>query len=161
MASTPTEAGVTSKQLINVIWKRGGIEVPYFVGLGISKYRRQTSEYYNENSLQRHHPQAAPRAALPLRSRPGMSPGLTQSLYRFQLGFQPPEKSPEHDVYSPRPVFTRAGTATALHGTEVYFSVSTHGYDCPSSNRDLPGSFRMPHYVWKYNCVKEECSITS
>ena len=151
-ALSPTDAGVpsfTSKQLSNVIWKCGGIEVPFFVGLGVSKYRRQTSEYYNENSLQ-HQPRAAPPLS------PGLSPGLTRSLYRGKW-FQPTEQSPEHS--SPRPVFTRAGRTTALHGTEVYFSVSTHGYDCPSSNRDRPGSFRMPHYVWKYNCVEEECSV--
>ena len=71
---------------------------------------------------------------------------------------RPTEQSPEHhQVYSPRPVFTRAGTTTTIHGTEVYFTVSTHGYDCPLPVLDCPT--RMPHYVWKYNCVEEECSV--
>ena len=71
---------------------------------------------------------------------------------------RPTEQSPEHhQVYSPRPVFTRAGTTTTIHGTEVYFTVSTHGYDCPLPVLDRPT--RMPHYVWKYNCVEEECSV--
>ena len=49
-ALSPTDAGVssfTSKQLTNVIWKRGRIEVPPFVGLGVSKYSRKIyDEYY-------------------------------------------------------------------------------------------------------------------
>ena len=116
---TPTEADASNsssiaKQLLNVLWNRGGIEVPSYVGLGVSKYRRHRS---------------------------------TTPTYNY---------ASEHQVYSPRPVFTRAGTTTALHGTEVYFSVSSHGYDCPSPVLDNPT--RMPHYVWKYNCVEEECS---
>ena len=155
-ALSPTDAVVpsfTSKQLTNVIWKRGGgIEVPSFVGLGISKYRRQTSdEYYSENALQ--HQQ------LPAWLLPGLSPGLTRSLLRGRKRLRPTEHSSEHEVYSPRPVFTRAGTTTALHGTEVYFSVSTYGYDCPSPNLDHPESFRMPHYVWKYSIADQECSV--
>ena len=157
-ALPPTDAGTpsfTSKQLTNVIWKRGGIEVPSFVGLGVSKYRRQTDEYYSENALQ----QDQSAAQLPAWLLSGLSPGLTRSLLRGRKRLRPTEQSPEHEVYSPRPVFTRAGTTTALHGTEVYFSVSTHGYDCPSPNLDRPGSFRMPHYVWKYSSANQECSL--
>ena len=134
----------SSKQLLNVLWNRGGIEVPSHVGLGVSKFGRQLSEYSDDD---RHH-------------QPAQQHRDINSLER-QLSVHvrsPTTPTPEHEMYSPRPVFTRAGTTTALHGTEVYFSVSTYGYDCPSPvlHVDYP---RMPHYVWKYNCVEDECSV--
>ena len=63
---------------------------------------------------------------------------------------------------SPRPavlpaaVLTRNGTATS-DVAEVYFSVSTYGYDCPSPVQDE--KIRIPHYVWKYNSIEERCSV--
>ena len=94
-ALPPTDAGTpsfTSKQLTNVIWKRGGIEVPSFVGLGVSKYRRQTDEYYSENALQ----QDQSAAQLPAWLLSGLSPGLTRSLLRGRKRLRPTEQSPEH-----------------------------------------------------------------
>ena len=145
---TPTEAdppGSSSKQLLNVIWNRGGIEVPPYVGLGVSKYGRQISEYSDDD---RHYQPAQQGRAIN---------SLERQIFSVHVS-SPTTSTPEHQVYSPRPVFTRAGTTTALHGTEVYFSVSTHGYDCPSPNLDRR-KCRMPHYVWKYNCVEELCSV--
>ena len=118
----------SSKQLVNVLWNRGGIEVPSHVGLGaFTKYRGR----------------------LPLTGYDDDGPAnLTSPAER---------RAVRRLARRPRPVFTRAGTTAALHGTEVYFSVSTHGYDCPIPVLDRPT--RMPHYVWKYNCVEEECSV--
>ena len=146
---TPTEVdppNSLSKQLLNVIWTRGIIETPSFVGLGVSKYRRELSEY---------------RPSVVTVDLPDHQPADQHDQGRerqLSAHVKPPTTSTsEHHVYSPRPVFTRAGTTTALHGTEVYFSVSTYGYDCPSPNLDNPT--RLPHYVWKYNCVEEKCSV--
>ena len=139
---TPTEAdppSSSSKNLLNVIWNRDGIKVPYFVGLGVSKYRRQHAEYSDDDRQQGRDINSLERQLLSVHVS------------------SPTTSTPEHQVYSPRPVFTRAGTTTAQHGTEVYFSVSTHGYDCPSPVLDNPT--RMPHYVWKYNCVEEKSSV--
>ena len=139
---TETEVEFPSKQLFNVVWNRGGIEVPLFVGLGVSKFRQQLlshSEYSRGDDRRHHDREKLERQLLSVHMR------------------SPTTLTPEHQMYTPRPVFTRAGTTTALHGTEVYFSVSSYGYDCPAPNLDNPK--RMPHYVWKYNCVEEECSV--
>ena len=70
--------------------------------------------------------------------------------------------TPQRKAYSSCLVLTRAGASTALHGTDVYFSVSTHGYDCPQAPvlTDDDDQKRMPHYVWKYDSITEECSTT-
>ena len=163
-----TEAGVspnfTSKQLSNVIWKHCGIEVPSFVGLGVSKYSRQVSEYTDTApdtpppDSPRYMYQPAPQLSpwLPSVVPPGLNPVRQKS-----PNFPSPTKLPPLDEAAalPRPVLTRAGTSTAIHGTEVYFSVSSHGYDCPSPNLDRQVRFRMPHYVWRYNIADEECSV--
>ena len=144
----------SSKELINVIWNRGEIEVPPFVGLGVSKYHRelsqaQLSEYSDYDG--HHQPTQQDKQDRSINS-------LERQLLSTHVR-SPTTSTPEHEVYSPRPVFTRAGTTTALHGTEVYFSVSSYGYDCPSPSEGFLK--RMPHCVWKYNCVEEECSVMS
>ena len=137
----------SSSKHLNVIWNRGGIDVPRFVGLGVSKLRRKFSER-TISDLDRHH-------------QPAQQNRDINSLGRQLLSvhvMSPTTPTPENQEYgSPRPVFAREGTTAALHGTEVYFSVSSYGYDCPSPNLDNPT--RMPHYVWKYNCIEEECSV--
>lgn len=52
-------------------------------------------------------------------------------------------------------VITR-GTAAVTYGTELYFSVSSYGYQCPEPRLSWMTP-RIPHLVFKYNTSEDKC----
>ena len=67
---------------------------------------------------------------------------------RFPSGIEPAWS------HGPRPVITRGTVVT--RGTEVYFSASSYGYECPAFC--WSAHQRMPHYVFNYNTSDDEWS---
>ena len=139
----------TPKQL-NVIWQcnSGTVQAPLYVGLGAKQYTRwrrpslQVQDVIDILSKMR------------MEGKTDIMPQILEHQIYHGLG----PDSQHHRIYDHRPtVLARAGMCTATGDeAEVYFSVSTHGYNCPDTVED---HIRMPHFVWKYNSVDEKCSV--